>query len=1101
MNAKNKNLILFVFVVFSLLLKANLGFALEAQYPPLFGMSLDENSQLNDLLCYIIGAITTITISLTAIVIALGGLYYIISYSKGSFLNEAKEWIKAGITGLLIVVCSSAILYTINPALLSCSMSPFAKILIDIAGNFTDLSSPVATQTTPVVTYKEIPIGTLAENLLTRTMDCYDFDFNGDPLVVERNVSGGSKIKLPTFLDHDRAECFALLVAGAQKKAKVAADLSKKITYLTGHCVCENKCNPTCGSNGCNVISRCPAPGGNGKCGGACVNGSCNQIGPATDCCPDGMKNKIEHGPINPYTTDDIPNGSIARFDSFLRPLIGWGPTTNQASTCEATNNKEYNGLDEFRCPNPKERGTPCENIISHVEGITNVNGREVKIIDKTKWNKLNLYQQITYFKEKINELQELIQKDKQALIEASKELNTCYLAIPSIDLIRNIEATPYSSRLILVNKTFEDPITENLIDSSKYCTGFGYKNSSCFENCNNSCPDTSQQAMSNFSTGDCRQCKVGDGDYDSCINKQQECVINAFKAKLCVNGENSSQKLKDCLNSCQDKCQENCAKKYLACSNEFNSCKSQCINNGQCLLDNPLTCLLNPQSFVACAENSPDQGNAEKCFNDAYLCKNGSDEFAGYQDCANPKNCSSNNDETSCNNTYGCKWSVMDEKCLQKFSSGFLSQNPGLQKCPNPSSTAQNSSNSCLSLHPETAKCPSNSSCPSCVCDSINTPVNFLMPQEAEKNDIQYLRREYALSEPHLSGTSYQTFPEYSYKRDISVLSKPTNFSQQTSGRCTQYLYNGDPLTFYCMNEWFNDPLREGYTPKPAGSERVCSKSSQIPVGTMVNDAENWADKISYYSTDLQLSLQDILDKIKIAGRAKDVPLSSGYCSCSAKNRCGTLICKSDCFYTQTWDAATGWFCRCSVDSCKGDPCQQLTDYLAEIWNNYGNFMTKYINIHLDLLEDPKSDIIKELIYSRKMTNKCSIQNTAFGPEHRMLNCTRVKDELLTPASENCFGQDMQDTYDVTNCMPVKAVTAPLGSTANPDKYCGTAPSTPTGVIPNNLASVLGGNQPVVNEQEPTCYENTLIDDWYCCEEYGKEPMENRNPIYNIKN
>jgi hypothetical protein len=1447
MSTKNKNLIFFIFVFFVLFLRANFIFALEATYPSFLGLSLNQNAQLNDLLCYVIGAITTITITLTSIVIALGGLYFIISYNRGSFTNEAKEWIKAGITGLLIVVCSSTILYTINPKLVSCEVTTIPKTVLNfIERNIIDYTQN--TKQAIISTYQEIPIGKLTENLLTRTMDCFDFDLNGNPLFVEKNSNTDTKSYAPTFLDHDRADCFALLVAGSQKKAKAIADLSKKITELADQCDCEGKCNPDCGGTGCNY-TNCPG----GRCRGSCVGGSCNSTSYGADCCPTGIKDIIEHGPINPYTITPVAGGgagecvgagcstrtvipigggpavqrtgvlgpdTAAAFQSSARQAFtnfgtsarqaftnfgtsarqtftnfgtsarqtftdfstsarqmktDWTTASNEIDTlvtaksnaldakvksksnaidnivaqnrtnldakiaeksanlddkiaeksanldtkiakksanlddkiaekraelddkiaeksaeldtkiaeassrpddeirkangkliatisginnrlnskigaanaklknalgnsdnnlkftwnvslknfadknlakknnraialnavenelnyiiteatesngsesvnsfahtvnglnttfndntntdvtdfdyelgyndlydetsdqsidtfgevteeildaldeainqlssiipsddtqnCESTNNINYNGLDEFRCPNPKDKTSPCKNLISYVEITIHIDGRDVKTIDKTKWGKLNLTQQMTYFKEKLDELQELIQKDKKALIEASQILNNCYLAIPSIDLIKNIETFPEDQRIILVNKTITDPITNSLIDSSKYCDGFGYSNSSCFVDCNNACPDTSPQAISNFSTGDCRECQVGSTNYADCINKQQDCVKNAYKAKSCIStnsgtdtstgNQESPRAFKDCLKSCQDKCTENCAKKYLVCSSDYNFCKSQCKNNGQCLLNNSSKCLLNSQNFVACAKNSTDKGNNEYCFNKAYFCKNGSDEFAGYQDCAIDIKCSQYTNETSCSGIIGCKWDKPSSKCLQDYSSNFLFQYPAFQKCPNPLNSTGNINKSCLNKYPETTKCLSNSSCSSCPCDSINTFIYFLKPEKVEKNNRAQVISALNAICPTCANNANKIFPEYSSARVTTVLSQPISSYEMTGGKCSQYSYNGDPLTFYCMDNWYgNNPYKES-SPNPLGSAKKCEKSSQIPIGLTILDAENWADKISYYSTDLQISIKKLLDKVKVAGDAKDSPISSEYCSCAAKNRCGSKICSTDCAYSQTRICNRGgcyWVCACTFIPCKGKPCQQLTDYLAEVWNSYVDFADKFININLDLLGDPKSDIVKKLIYSRNMTNKCSVNNTAFNTKFRMLNCNRIEKESISPANKNCFGQNMQDKYKTPNCMPTENSSQGNNSNQNTrDPYCNTGTNNMlTFYHPTNNNSA---NNNSTDNKEPTCYTNVLIDDWYCCQDINENLSENNDPIYN---
>jgi hypothetical protein len=155
---------------------------------------------------------------IAVITIAFGGIYYLISYGQGKFTSEAKEWIKAGILGLLIILCSVLIIKTINPNLSKCNFAFLPDVdLGDIFGP-PSLTPPGA----DVRTVTELPIGVLAEKLLTRTTYCYGFDRYGNPIfhgisVASTGPGGTDKIEA----EKDRLECFKALVSGAQKKAAV----------------------------------------------------------------------------------------------------------------------------------------------------------------------------------------------------------------------------------------------------------------------------------------------------------------------------------------------------------------------------------------------------------------------------------------------------------------------------------------------------------------------------------------------------------------------------------------------------------------------------------------------------------------------------------------------------------------------------------------------------------------------------------------------------------------------------------------------------------------------------------------------------------------
>ena len=104
---------------------------------------------------------------------------------------------------------------------------------------------------------------------------------------------------------------------------------------------------------------------------------------------------------------------------------------------------KEYNGLDEFRCPN---NGTPCSDISIFVEKKVQVEKQDVVIIVAGKWNQLNLLQQFTYFKEKITEMQTKIKKDLNQLDEARNTIQT-----PAVLMIARIGARIQARRCSIV--------------------------------------------------------------------------------------------------------------------------------------------------------------------------------------------------------------------------------------------------------------------------------------------------------------------------------------------------------------------------------------------------------------------------------------------------------------------------------------------------------------------------------------------------------------------------------------------------------------------------------------------------------------------------
>lgn len=1014
MGKKSKKIILFFGIVYVFFLTTGFALALETRYPTIFGQSINDTSTLPEYACYLYALIINLAIIIAVLAVVFGGVYYLVSYGRGNFTSEAKDWIKAGISGLLIVFSSYLIAYTINPDLRNCKIATLQ--LID---NILPNPNPAPPPGVNIRTYQEIPIGTLTENLLTRTIDCYNFDQSGNPVDGERinqNAFG------PTYLNHDRADCLVKLVDGAQKKTQVAAKLSNAITNLMNQCSCQGKCDSSCGGQ-CDQPPFCYE--GQTCTTGACIGAACQQSQGTNDCCPTdsgikdsngntiSVKDQIEHGPINLFI--DIDSGG---------------------ASCQ-TETIAYKGLDEFRCP----MGSPCSGseIKNFIEEQIELAGSTISIIDKSKWNELTLLQQLTFFKEKIAEIKQKIQADKDELDKAKLMLGDCYLATPYVDLLKKYEGTNQKQTLILSKKIFVDSDSGDKIDSSKYCAGFNYSNSSCFKKCNDMCPDASKEAIDLYK--DCLSCQ-GSGDMESCLSEQRACIKDAYNSRPCIYGEDSSQKFSDCISTCQNSCSDNCEKiDPSKCSNEYNFCQDQCNNNSECVLDNADSCLfgsVSAKNFQNCAENETDTGNAAFCIGRAYACKDGSDQYAGYPDCAEPSslNCSSHTDQETCESDDKCIWD--GEVCFNNYSASFFFTNQNKEKCfvtaegwSSPykradTGTACYSSNpefdQCRKTCPEVEKCPSISQCPRCPCDQLTDPaapgepllISFSVPNESTAENAGnegYITRQEKITAYNMVGP-----------------------------QCNEYARNDDPLTFYCEENWQKNPDREGLGSAPIGAGRTCSKDKEVPVGQTVDDAENWADKLIAIADRVnpdtgKTYIETIIFQMTKAGSAKNTDPIQDYCKCNARfdlinPHTGEPICKTGCQYSQWQEPildsngnATGYTrlnCNCGFVPCEGNPCEQIIDYLSEIWNAYRQLKIDFINFYTYMLQEPRSDIIKELSYSRDTTNQCSLVSSAYGTQTRLLSCTRIKDEIVSPINEGkvmfkgkkyevgCYGADL---------------------------------------------------------------------------------------------
>ncbi|MDD4990567.1 MAG: hypothetical protein PHW31_04690, partial [Candidatus Pacebacteria bacterium] len=358
----------------------------------------------------------------------------------------------------------------------------------------------------------------------------------------------------------------------------------------------------------------------------------------------------------------------------------------------------------------------------------------------------------------------------------------------------------------------------------------------------------------------------------------------------------------------------------------------------------------------------------------------------------------------------------------------------PGCEKCPYPYDSLVEDGPSCQELYPETAKCPSSSYCPDCPCEKIDQSLEFCIPNESNEDNAG--------------------------EEGASTTSKKISTYEVTSAQCNAYSLNDDPLTFYCEDSWWLNPNNEGNNPNPIGGERICSLGKEIPVGQTVDNAENWANEIINSTNKIQKDTNQIISSAAKAGKAKDQ--SNGvekYCKCDAKFENKKPICKTDCQFNQTdvpiYDEEgeeTGeseTVCSCAFTSCQGSPCQQTINYLSDVWNSYRQLKSDFAEFYAPIVEEPRSDIIKQLSYSRQSINNCSLVSNIYGTKARLFSCTRVEDELIAPVADRqikFFGVTIDGCY---------------GGQGN-----------------GHLGKVFN-----------------LTDNWFCCDEYTETPTQRNQP------
>lgn len=189
---------------------------------------------------------------LAFIIIVWSGINLLNAGGNPSAIQESKKKIINALLGLAILLVSYVLLTTINPDLVNIKNISLGTVNINIP-----IISPIVNPVTiPTYTFKEIPIGTLTENVLAGTssnsnkMPCYQYEHrykNNDGDIIMGNTidqNGDGKIDgKDILLNKDPFYCIKLLDDAIKKKTEVHLNkLVKELDELMkSNCSC-GKC-------------------------------------------------------------------------------------------------------------------------------------------------------------------------------------------------------------------------------------------------------------------------------------------------------------------------------------------------------------------------------------------------------------------------------------------------------------------------------------------------------------------------------------------------------------------------------------------------------------------------------------------------------------------------------------------------------------------------------------------------------------------------------------------------------------------------------------------------------------------------------------------
>ncbi len=301
--------------------------ALEVTYPTINGTNLSDASGLSGLVKYFFNFAVAFGAVLALIFIIYSGIMITNSQGDPSKIEKAKDKIKNSLIGLTVLLTIYILLTTINPNLILIKDLSIQSIIEN--NPISSVINPVTKPSPTALTFEEIPVGSITENILAKNISCFDKDRNLIDCKTKDQISKKPKDeysyqnsilycyeydsqgnKTGILENKDRLYCLDKMTEGLNAKIGVLRSYIDQLYGEMNSCSCS-----ACQMGGYEPGSSCPD-----GCKSYC------------HCCGSPRDTFFScNGPFNksnPYTVSSDPCGNRASIDAVresIKQLINGG--------------------------------------------------------------------------------------------------------------------------------------------------------------------------------------------------------------------------------------------------------------------------------------------------------------------------------------------------------------------------------------------------------------------------------------------------------------------------------------------------------------------------------------------------------------------------------------------------------------------------------------------------------------------------------------------------------------------------------------------------------------------------------------------------------